>query len=163
MGYNLSENLSVIQVIQLILAPGVMINACGLLLLAISNKFTSVLNRIRAFTEEKRKLKLNASDREFHPLEKHRVDSIDRQLVGLLSRARLIRNSIFCYLAAVGLFVATSICIGIDFFVPTVQLRTLILFAFLSGMIVVFVGVFFGVLDIMKGFNIVKFEVEADE
>jgi len=32
---NLSENLSVIQAIQLILAPGVMISACGLLLLGI--------------------------------------------------------------------------------------------------------------------------------
>jgi hypothetical protein len=163
MGPNFSESLSVIQVIQLVLAPGVMINACGLLLLGISNKFTSVLNRIRTFTEEKRKLIVATSDREFQPHEQRRMDSIDRQLTGLLGRARLIRNSIFCYLAAVGMFVATSICIGIDFFVPGMQLRILILCAFLGGMVVVFIGVLFGVLDIMKGYNIVKFEVEVNK
>jgi hypothetical protein len=163
MNPNLSENLAVIQVIQLILAPGVMINACGLLLLGISNKFTSVLNRIRALAEEKRKLILNATEREFYPIENQRIESIARQLSGLLKRARLIRNAVFCYLLAVGLFVATSLCIGIEYFASALQLRYLILGAFLLGMIVVFVGVIFGVLDTMKGYNIVKFEVQVDE
>jgi hypothetical protein len=159
----MNENLSVIQAIQLILAPGVMINACGLLLLGISNKFTSVLNRIRALTEEKRKLILNAAEREFNSAENQRIESITRQVIGLLNRARLIRNAVFCYLAAVGLFVGTSLLIGVDFFVPILQLRYLILGSFLSGMITVFFGVVFGVFDTMKGFNIVKFEVQVDE
>ncbi|MGA3287644.1 MAG: DUF2721 domain-containing protein [Bacteroidota bacterium] len=160
---NLSENLSVIQVIQLILAPGIMINACGLLLLSISNKFTSVLNRIRALTEEKRKLMLNASQREFYPMENQRIESISRQVPGLLNRARLIRNAVFCYLVAVGLFVTTSLFIGMDYFASILQFRYFILGAFLLGMIVVFIGVIFGVLDTMKGYNIVKFEVQVDE
>ena len=160
---NLSENLSVIQAIQLILAPGVMISACGLLLLGISNKFTSVLNRIRILTEEKRKIILNATARDFLTTEIQRIESITRQVAGLLLRAQLIRNSVFCYLCAVGLFVVTSLLIGADYFVPMLQLRYLILGTFLSGMVVVFVGVIFGVLDTTKGFNIVKFEVQVDE
>jgi hypothetical protein len=159
----MNENLSVIQAIQLILAPGVMISACGLLLLGISNKFTSVLNRIRALTEEKRKLAVNAAKRKFLPAENRRVESITRQVAGLLNRARLIRNSVFCYLAAVGLFVGTSLLIGVDYFLPALQLRYLILGSFLTGMLIVFLGVVFGVLDTMKGFNIVKFEVQVDE
>ena len=163
MNSNISENLSVIQAIQLILAPGVMISACGLLLLGINNKFTSVLNRIRALTEEKRKMMFNAVEREFISAEIQRIESITRQLTGLLNRAKLIRNSIFCYLCAVGLFVVTSLFIGADYFVPMLQLRYLILGAFLSGMVIVFVGVIFGVRDTMKGYNIVKFEVQVDE
>jgi hypothetical protein len=163
MNPNLSENLAVIQVIQLILAPGVMINACGLLLLGISNKFTSVLNRIRILNEEKRKLFLNATEREFYPIENQRIESIARQVTDLLSRAQLIRDAVFCYLLAVGLFVATSLCIWIDYFAPALQLRFLILGAFLLGMITVFVGVIFGVRDTMKAFTIVKFEVQVDE
>jgi len=163
MNSNISENLSVIQAIQLILAPGVMISACGLLLLGINNKFTSVLNRIRALTEEKRKIIINAAEREFIPAEIQRIESITRQLTGLLNRAKLIRNSIFCYLCAVGLFVVTSLFIGADYFQPMLQLRYLILGTFLSGMVIVFVGVIFGVLDTMKGYNIVKFEVQVDE
>ena len=153
MNPNLSENLSVIQAIQLILAPGVMISACGLLLLGISNKFTSVLNRIRALTEEKRKITLNAMERNLVSAENHRVESITRQVAGLLNRARLIRNSVFCYLCAIGLFVVTSLLIGADYFVPMLQLRYLILGMFLSGLIVVFVGVIYGVIDIMKGYE----------
>lgn len=163
MNPNISENLSVIQAIQLILAPGVMISACGLLLLGISNKFTSVLNRIRILTEEKRKIILNAAARDFLTTEIQRIESITRQVAGLLLRAQLIRNSVFCYLCAVGLFVVTSLLIGADYFVPMLQLRYLILGTFLSGMVVVFVGVIFGVLDTTKGFNIVKFEVQVDE
>jgi hypothetical protein len=163
MNPNLTDNFTVIQVIQLILAPGVMINACGLLLLGINNKFTSCLNRIRALTEEKRKLMFNASQREFLPIENQRIVSVARQIEGLLSRARLIRNSIFCYLLAVGLFVSTSLCIGIEYFTSFSQFRFIILGTFLSGMIVVFVGVIFGVLDTMRGYNIVKFEVQVDE
>ena len=163
MNPNLSENISVIQVIQLILAPGIMINACGLLLLSISNKFTSVLNRIRALTEEKRKLIFNAAEREYYPIENQRIESISRQVSGLLHRARLIRNAVFCYLFAVGLFVTTSLFIGMDYFVSILQFRYFILGAFLLGMVVVFIGVIFGVLDTMKGYNIVKFEVQVDE
>jgi hypothetical protein len=163
MNPNLSESLTIIQVIQLILAPGVMINACGLLLLGISNKFTSVLNRIRALTDEKRRLILGASEREFHVIENQRIESITRQVSDLLFRARLIRNSVFCYLFAVGLFVATSLCIGIDYFASVKQFQYIILGAFLTGMIVVFIGVIFGVIDTMKGYNIVKFEVQVDE
>jgi hypothetical protein len=159
----MNESLSVIQAIQLILAPGVMINACGLLLLGINNKFTSVLNRIRALTEEKRKLVLNATEREFLPIENHRIESISRQVDGLLNRARLIRNAIFCYLLAVGLFVGTSLLIGVDYSIPSLELRYLILGSFLGGMVVVCIGVVFGVSDAMKAFNIVKFEVQVDE
>jgi hypothetical protein len=163
MNLGFPENLSVIQVIQLILAPGVMINACGLLLLGISNKFTSVLNRIRALTDERRKLIHNSSEREIRPSENTRIESITRQVSGLLSRARLIRNAVLCYLIAVGLFLVTSLFIGAEFFVPMTELRILILSAFLSGMIFVFIGVAIVVLDTAKGYNIVKYEVEVNE
>ncbi len=163
MNPDLHENLSVIQAIQLILSPGVMISACGLLLLSINNKFTSVLNRLRALTEEKRRITVNAANGQTNAVEKRRLESITRQVVGLLSRAKLIRNSIFCYLMAIGLFVITSLLIGMDYFIPDVQLRYFIIGSFLIGMIVVFCGVVIGVLDIMRGFKIAEFEVEVHE
>ena len=151
MNPNLSENLSVIQAIQLILAPGVMIGACGLLLLGISNKFTSCNQSYPDIDRRKTKVIFNAAERNFHPSEIHRIESITRQVAGLLERASLIRNSVFCYLCAVGLFVVTSLLIGADYFVPILLLRYLILGMFLGGMVVVFVGVIFGVLDTTKG------------
>jgi polyferredoxin len=121
------------------------------------------LNRIRALTEEKRKLAINMMNRESLPMENQRVKSISRQVKDLLRRAKLIRNAVFCYLGAVGLFVTTSLLIGLDYFYPTLQFQFLILGSFLVGMIVVFTGVIFGVVDTMKGFKIVEFEVQVDE
>lgn len=158
-----SETLSVTQAIQLILAPAVMINACGLLLLGISNKFSSVLNRIRLLTEEKRTLMRRAADRELLPLENQRIESIARQLDGLLERARLVRNAVSCYFTSVGVFVVTSLLIGVDFFFQVRGLRYVIIGMFLIGMLTVFVGVIFGVKDTFKGFAIVKFEVAVDD
>jgi hypothetical protein len=163
MNPDLQEKLSVIQAIQLILAPGVMISACGLLLLSISNKFTSVLNRIRALTEEKRKILVVSTGRTLSENEKQRLESISPQVNGLLNRAKLIRNSVFSYMTAIGLFVATSLLIGIDYFVPTVQLRYFILGSFLMGLVIVFFGVVLGALDSMRAFEIVEIEVEVHE
>jgi polyferredoxin len=159
----MTENLSVTQTIQLILAPGVMINACGLLLLSIGNKFSSVLNRIRILNDEKRRLIVRAAEPDYSTLENQRVESIERQLHGLLKRARWIRNAVSCYFVSVGLFVLTSLLIGADFFLQMPHLKDVIIVVFLFGMIVVFLGVVFGVLDTMKGYDIVKFEVQVDE
>jgi len=158
-----AENLSVTQTIQLILAPGVMINACGLLLLGIGNKFSSVLNRIRILNDEKRRLQLRAGEPDYSTPENQRVESIVRQLHGLLKRAQWIRNAISCYFISVGLFVLTSLLIGADFFLQVPYLKDVIICVFLSGMLVVFLGVVFGVLDTLKGYDIVKFEVQVDE
>ena len=163
MNSGIVENISATQAIQLILAPGVMINACGLLMLGISSKFTAVLNRIRALNEEKRKLLLHTSDKDFLPVENQRLESVARQIVGLMARAQLIRNAIFCYYLAAALFITTSLVIGIDYFAPVPLLRFIALGMFLCGMMTVFVGIIFGVRDTFKGFRVVKFEVQMDE
>jgi hypothetical protein len=159
----LDNHLSITQLIQLILAPGVMINACGLLLLGINNKFSSVLNRIRGLNEEKRHLMLRAGGKDFSPLENQRLESVTRQLPSLMVRAKYLRNAVTCYFGAVGLFVATSLLIGADFFLQSDLLRLFVLCFFLLGMVMVFVGVVFGMRDTMKGFDVVKFEVQVDE
>jgi len=46
---------SIVNLIQSMLAPGVMINASGLLLLGMNNKYSAVVSRIRLLNEEKRK------------------------------------------------------------------------------------------------------------
>ncbi len=157
------ENISVIQAIQLILAPGVMINACGLLLLGIGNKFSTILHRIRALNEEKRKLFLRAGDHNFTPIENQRLESIARQVKTLLTRAQLVRNALFCYFIAVGTFVGTSLLIGFDFVAPQLGLRVAVLWVFLAGMVILFGGIVFAVRDTLKAFLVVQFEVQVDD
>ena len=157
------ESVTVTQAIQLVLAPGVMINACGLLLLGIGNKFSVILHRIRALNEEKRKLFLKAGDQKFSHIENQRLESIARQVRALMQRARLVRNALLCYFLAVGIFIATSLFIGFDFIEPGFGVRPYLLGLFLIGMCVVFSGIVFALLDTLKGFRVVEFEVMVDE
>jgi len=158
-----TDNLTVIQVIQLMLAPAVMIDACGLLLLGISNKFSTVVNRVRLLNEEKRKLFAKAAERDFNTLHNQRLESIARQLDRLLGRALMVRNSLLCYTIAVALFVLTSLFIGFNYFVPVFQMKSVIIGSFLAGLVIFFLGVIFAALDTLKGYEIIKFDVVADE
>jgi hypothetical protein len=159
----MNETKSVIQLIQLIIAPAVMINACGLLLLTINNKFTTVLNRIRALNDEKRRHMHIAGERALGPLENVRFNSISRQLQTLMKRAKMIRNAIFCFFISVALFVGSSLLIGFSIMIGAMELREVILSMFLIGMVSVLVGIVFASIDVFRGYKVVEFEVLADE
>ena len=151
---------SVIQIIQLILAPAVMINACGLLLLATSNKYSSVLNRIRLLNDEKRKMFRKAGDKNFE--ETQRLESLARQIDHLMLRAKLVRNAVMCYTGAIALFILTSLLIGFSFLFKGFQSDSAIMIAFLVGMATIFAGVIFSFLDAKHGYEIVQFDVLVD-
>ncbi|MGA3244178.1 MAG: DUF2721 domain-containing protein [Bacteroidota bacterium] len=152
---------SVIQIIQLILAPAVMINACGLLLLATSNKYSSVLNRIRLLNEEKRKLFKKAGEKNFE--ETQRLESLSRQLGHLIQRAMLVRNAVMCYTGAIALFILTSLLIGFGFLIKGFESDSAVMIAFLVGMMAILAGVIFSFLDAKRGYEIVRFDVLVDE
>jgi hypothetical protein len=158
---DLNEGLSAIQIIQLILAPAVMINACGLLLLATSNKYSMVLNRIRLLNDERRKLMKKAGAADF--AENLRLESVARQIERLMVRAKLVRNSVLCYTGAIAVFIVTSLLIGASFFSRALQSAPLITSLFLLGMVGALVGVVYSFLDAKKGFEVVRYDVSADE
>jgi hypothetical protein len=151
---------SVIQIIQLILAPAVMINACGLLLLATSNKYSSVLNRIRLLNDEKRKLFKKAGEKNFE--ETQRLESLARQIDQLMQRAKLVRDAVMCYTGAIALFILTSLLIGFGFLIQGFQSDSAIIIVFLAGMVAILAGVIFSFLDAKRGYEIVQFDVLVD-
>lgn len=161
MGMNLNENISVIQIIQLILAPAVMINACGLLLLSTNNKYSLILNRIRLLNDEKRKLFKKAGEKNFE--ENLRLESLAKQLDQLMIRAKLMRDAVFCYTGGVALFVVVSLLIGLQFFSEVLHFQYLIIGIFLLGMIAMFLGAIFAFLDAKRGYDIVQYDVRVDE
>jgi len=152
---------SVIQIIQLILAPAVMINACGLLLLATSNKYSSFLNRIRLLNEEKRKLFKKAGEKNFEEMQL--LESLSRQLGHLIQRAMLVRNAVMCYTGAIALFILTSLLIGFGFLIKGFESDSAVMIAFLVGMMAILAGVIFSFLDAKRGYEIVRFDVLVDE
>lgn len=159
----MDQSIDASKVIQLMLSPAVMISACGLFLLGANNKYSSVLNRIRLINDEKRRLVMKAADREFTPEENLRLESTARQLKALNDRARLVRDSVLSYTTAAALFVVSSILIGAALVQDIAGLHYLSTAVFLGGMVMVLVGVIFGVLESRKGFDIVQLEINAEE
>ena len=155
--------LNALQIIQLMIAPAVMISACGLLLLGINNKYSLVVNRIRLLNEEKRRLMMKIGEHPLQTEENVRLESIAVQINALVFRAKLVRNSVLAYTLSVALFVFTSLLLGISSFMAFEKINYFILVSFLLGMIFVFVGVVYAGFETKKGYDIISFEVKSHE
>jgi hypothetical protein len=154
---------SIVQIIQLMLAPGLMISACGLLLLGMNNKYSLVVNRIRLLNEERRKTVNKSDDKDFKYHENLRLESISTQITDLVFRVKLVRNAVLSYTIAVALFVLTSIFIGLGFLFDLTRFNSLIIILFLLGILSVLCGVVYAAYETYKGYEIVNFEVKIDE
>jgi hypothetical protein len=145
------------------LAPAVMISACGLLLLGISNKYSSITNRLRILNEERRRHhnKMN-SDKELDYFETTRLQSISRQLQQLLFRLKLVRNVIVFYVMGLFLFIFTSLLIGIDIFLSTKVTDYFALSTFILGLISVGIGLIYSLTETLKGYKILELEIKAE-
>lgn len=97
-------NASVVELIQSMLAPGIMISACGLLLLGTNNKYSLVVNRIRMLDEEKRKMTWGRNIESLSADEQKRFDNIHEQLQLFHRRVRFIRHAVLSYTVAVALY-----------------------------------------------------------
>lgn len=144
------------------LAPGLMISACGLLLLGMNNKYSLIVNRIRLLNDEKRRVVSKISGKEFNYEETVRIESISMQINKLIFRALLVRNAVLSYTIAVALFVITSLLIGFKFIFELEKLGSLITTLFLIGMISVLAGVLFAAYETIKGYEIIQVEVKLD-
>lgn len=159
----LDQTIDASKVIQLMVAPAVMISACGLLILGANNKYSNVLNRIRLINDEKRRLVIKTADHGAAPEEDLRLESTVRQLKHLRIRAKMVRNSVMSYTIGAALFVISSLLIGLALFQGFVEIHYISTAVFLLGMIMVFVGVVFGLLESKKGYEIVQLEISAEE
>jgi hypothetical protein len=152
------------KTIQLMLAPAVMISACGLLLLGISNKYSAITNRMRLLSEERRRYFHKIKEgKELDYLETTRLQSVSRQLGELLVSARRVRNVISSYVIGLFLFILTSLVIGFDIFLNLKFTETLALFTFIAGMLSVGTGLIFMLAEALKGFKIIEVEAKLEE
>jgi len=159
----MNDNSSIVQIIQLMLAPGLMISACGLLLLGMNNKYSLVVNRVRLLNEERRKFLIKNSGKNFGYEENIRLESISQQLTALLIRVKLVRNAVLAYTIAVAFFVLTSLFIGLQVASSKIELTEIVITLFLLGMISVLIGIIYAGYETKKGFDIIHLEVKIDE
>ncbi len=106
--------------VQSMVTPAVMISACGLLLLSISNKLGRIVDRVRDLNSEDRGLSAE--------VDSVRRLSIRNQIDLLLRRALLLRNACGLLYLAVAVFALTSLCIGLSRAAHIFEVLMLVLF-----------------------------------
>ena len=98
---------SAIAVLTAMITPAVLISACGSMILSTSARLGRVVDRVRALSDRLESLRDDADP------EHERRAIIFLQLDKLTSRARILQRSMVTFYLALGMFVATSVAIGV--------------------------------------------------
>ena len=101
---------SALTVLSAMITPAVLISACGSLLIATSNRLIRVVDRTRELSDKFTELTRVPEDTEF--LDEQRSMLFD-QLNKATFRARMLQRSMTRLYSALGVFVATSVAIGV--------------------------------------------------
>lgn len=156
--------ISAAETIQTILAPAIMISSCGLIMLGLQNRYSNIVNRIRLLNDERRRLQNKiTANQDLEYSENVRFHSIRKQIYELSNRSLLIRNAIFLEILAVLFFVLSCLLIGVYFFFQNEITQILPLVSFLIGMVLVFIGLIFFGIEILRAYKVVQLEIIAEE
>jgi hypothetical protein len=147
------------QIIQAILAPVLMISACGLLLLGLNNRYTSVVNRIRLLNDEKRRKLASPDEIDRDYVDMLRFESVMRQIPSLLQRANYLRRALFFLWITVGCALLSSVSLSTDLLID-VHGAVVAVAIFVFGIASAVVGVVFALLDIAVAYRVLTFEIE---
>jgi hypothetical protein len=92
------------------ITPAVLISACGSMILSTSARLGRVVDRVRALSDKLEEIATNPPD-EINLRDRQAI--IFEQLDRLTSRARILQRSMVCFYLGLGMFVATSVAIGL--------------------------------------------------
>jgi len=101
---------SSLAVLTAMITPAVLISASGTMILSTSTRLGRVVDRVRSLSDRFQQLADSESTAEF--FEEQRAMLYD-QLDKLTSRSRLLQRALTTFYLAVGVFVATSVAIGV--------------------------------------------------
>jgi len=101
---------SSLAVLTAMITPAVLISASGTMILSTSTRMGRVVDRVRSLSDRLQELSRGQSQADF--AEERRAMLYD-QLDKLTSRSRLLQRALTTFYLAVGVFVATSVAIGV--------------------------------------------------
>jgi hypothetical protein len=104
------DSASAIAVLTAMITPAVLISACGTMILSTSTRLGRIVDRVRSLSD--RLEELNQSD-ERGETARARLEMIFEQLDKLTSRSRILQRCMVTFYLSLGMFVATSVAIGV--------------------------------------------------
>ena len=146
------------RTIQLILAPVVMISACGILLSGMLSHYASINDRIRKLTGERLQLS------QLRPVAGHeafageRLVEIDHQVPMLIARHRQVHHAILLANTAVAILVLSMFMIAGTALGHSSATGTVALFVFLTGTAALMISAAFLALEVRSSHRSVSYE-----
>src|SRR5918911_4486542 len=101
---------SALAVLTAMIPPAVLISASGTMILSTSTRLGRVVDRVRSLSDRLEELAHQTPEIEFY---NERRIVIFEQLDKLTSRARLLQRCMVTFYMALGIFVSTSVAIGV--------------------------------------------------
>src|SRR5215475_9338397 len=101
---------SSLAVLTAMITPALLMSASGTMVLSTSSRLGRVIDRVRSLSDRLRHLSDSDASAEF--FEEERAMLFD-QLDKLTSRSRLLQRALTTFYLALGMFVATSVAIGL--------------------------------------------------
>ena len=102
------------DMLALSVTPGILISACGVVSTALYNRMGVILARIRSYHQRKIELLSNHHQHEHEVVDPQSlIDLIDSQIVAVTAKAKMVRNGLYCLLAAIIAFLLCSVFAGI--------------------------------------------------
>jgi hypothetical protein len=154
------------QIIQFIIAPVVMVSACGLILNGILARYAQINDRLRLMIHERWELLRSSSQeaaspaRVADPLIAERLHEIDVQAPLLLSRHLQLRDAVLQVYVALFLFVACMVIIGVAATSGPEWLAAVALATFFLGNGMLLLGVLGTALEVYRSHRVLDFEVQ---
>ena len=98
-----------LSVLSAMITPAVLISACGTLIVSTSMRLARIVDRVRSLSHEIEQLSSN----ETVDFPEERLHEFERQLATHTQRGLLIQRSLTNLYIALGLFVTTTVCVGL--------------------------------------------------
>ncbi len=149
------------QIIQLILAPVVMITSCALVLGGLISRYAAINDRMRLMARERLELWRNPAGavQVTEDFRSERIQEIDMQVPDLLRRHQLLHHSVLTVYIAILLFVLCMFVIALAAVSDSAALATVVLIIFLCGTGGLLIAVSLAIVEVRASHRSVEYEI----
>jgi Protein of unknown function (DUF2721) len=145
-----------IAVLTAMITPAVLISACGSMILSTSSRLGRVVDRVRLLSDRLESMPRDGTDAT--TAERQRI--IFQQLDKLTSRARILQRCMVTFYLSLGMFVATSVAIGIVPFIGTQRYNMIPVIIGLAGACFLFYGSVLLILEARLALSTIHAEMD---
>ncbi len=159
------EPLDVVKLLQTVLVPVLAISGLGLFILVVQTRYGSIISRIRVLNNERLDLIKKALMKEQSEFERtwndNRLKDIQEQMIILIKRGRLLKNSLEFIFIAVFTFIISSLLLLTEQ-IAKIPVSLLVLTFFTLGLVMLFMTCVNLVREVRSSYNAVMLDIATN-